>query len=153
MPYLKCLILEEAMYVLREIHKGVCGNHLGPRSLVGKTIRAGNFWPTMQKDAIELVKKCDKCQRFGNVQHIPGELLTSISSPRPFSTLVIGIIGLLPRGKKQVKFLLIAIDYFIKWVEAEPLVVIMEGKIQTFVWKNIVYRFEIPKTIISDNGR
>ena len=47
MPYLKCLTPDEATYVLREIHKGVCGNHSGPRSLVGKTIRAGDFWPTM----------------------------------------------------------------------------------------------------------
>ena len=115
-------------------------------------IKAGYFWPTMQKDAIELVKKCDKCQRFGNVQHIPGELLTSISSPRPFSTLVIGIIGLLPRGKKQVKFLLIAIDYFTEWVQAKPLAVITKGKIQSFFWKNIVCRFGIPKMIISNNG-
>jgi len=52
-----------------------------------------------------------------------------------------------------VKFLLIAIDYFTKWVKVEPLAVITEDKIQTFVWKNIICRFGIPKTIISDNGR
>ena len=81
MPYLNCLNPKEAMYVLWEIHEGVCGNHSRPRSLVGKTIRAGYFWPTMQKDTIELVKKCDKCQQFGNVQHILVELMMSISSP------------------------------------------------------------------------
>jgi len=43
------------MYVLRKIHEGICGNHLGPRSLMGKVVRAGYFWPTMQKDAIEVV--------------------------------------------------------------------------------------------------
>ena len=48
--------------------------------------------------------------------------------------------------------LLIAINYFTKWVEAEPLVVITKDKIQTFVWKNIVYRFGIFRTIISDKG-
>ena len=84
------------MYVLREIHEGIYGNHSGPRSLVGKTIRAGYFWPTMQKDAIELIKKCDKCQRFGNVQHILGELMTNIFSPWPFSTWGIDIVGPLP---------------------------------------------------------
>lgn len=85
LPYLKCLTPKEAMYVLREIHEGVHGNHSRPRSLVGKTIRAGYFWLTMQKNAIELVKKCSKCQHFENVQHIPRELLMSISSPWPFS--------------------------------------------------------------------
>ena len=151
MPYPKCLALDEAMYVLREIHKGVCGNHFGPRSLMGKTIRASYFWPTIQKDAAELVKKCDKCQQFGNVQHIPGELLMSISSPWPFSTWGIDIVGPLPLGKRQVKFLLVAIDYFTKWVEAELLAVITKDKTQTFVWKNIVYRFGIPRAFIFDN--
>ena len=92
-------------------------------------IRVGYFWPTMQKNAVELVKKCDKCQWFSNVQHIPGELLTSISSPWPFSMWEIDIVGPLPFGKRQVKFLLVAIDYFTKWVEAEPLVVIIKDKI------------------------
>ena len=52
-----------------------------------------------------------------------------------------------------MKFLLVAIDYFTKWVEVEPLVVIIEDKIQTFIWKNIVCWFGIPRTIISENGR
>ena len=50
-PYLKCLNLEDVEYVLREIHKGVCGNYSRPRSLVRQLVRAGYFWPTMQKDA------------------------------------------------------------------------------------------------------
>ena len=60
MPYLKCVDEEEAKYILEEIHEGVCGDHAGPRSLVSKVIRTGYFWPTMQVDAMELVKKCDK---------------------------------------------------------------------------------------------
>jgi len=46
---------------LQEIHEDICGNHSWPQSLVGKAIRAGYFWPKMQKDAVELVKKCVKC--------------------------------------------------------------------------------------------
>ena len=65
----------------------------------------------------------------------------------------VDIVGPLPRGKGQVKFLLIAIDYFTKWVEAEALSTITEAKIQSFVWKNIIFKFGIPRTIISDNGR
>ena len=56
------------------------------------------------------------------------------------------------QGKKQLKFLLIAIDYFTKWVEVEALATITKAKVRSFVWKNIVCRFEIPQTIISDNG-
>ena len=151
MPYLKCVDQDEAKYILEEIHEGVCGDHAGPRSLVSKVIRTGYFWPTMQADAVELVKRCDKYQRFGNVQRLPAEKLMAITSPWPFSQWGIDIVGPLPQGKGQVKFLLVAIDYFTKWVEAEALATITEAKIQNFVWKNIIYRFGIPLTIILDN--
>ena len=63
------------------------------------------------------------------------------------------IMGPLPIGRKQFKFLIVTIDYFTKWVEAEPTATIAEAKITSFIWKNIVYRFRIPNIIISDNGR
>ena len=78
MPYLKCVDKEEAKYILEEIHEGICGDHASPRSLVNKVIRTGYFWPAMQVDAVELIKKCDKCQRYGNVQRLPAEKLTMI---------------------------------------------------------------------------
>ena len=62
MPYLKCVDEEEAKYILEEIHQGVYGDHTGPRSLVNKAVRTGYFWPTMQMYAVELIKKCDRCQ-------------------------------------------------------------------------------------------
>ena len=61
-------------------------------------------------------------------------------------------MGPLSQGKRQMRFLLVAIDYFTKWVKTEALATIIEAKVQKFVWKNIVCRFEIPRTIISDNG-
>ena len=60
-PYLKCLGNEEADYVMREVHEGICGNHSGSRSLVHKLVQAGYYWPTMQADAEDYVKACDKC--------------------------------------------------------------------------------------------
>ena len=60
-PYLRCLALDEANYVLREVHEGACGNHLGARTLVHKVIHAGYYWPTIQADAKAYVKVCDQC--------------------------------------------------------------------------------------------
>ena len=152
-PYLRCIKEEEARYILEEVHGGICEDHMGAKSLVKKIMRAGYFWPTMQQDAADFVKKCDSCQRYGNVQRVPGEKMTTISSSWPFTQWGIDIMGPLPQGKRQVRFLLVAIDYFTKWVEAEALAMITEAKVQNFVWKNIVCRFRIPRTIISDNGR
>ena len=60
-PILKCVGKEDANYVLKEVHEGICGNHIGARSLEAKTLRQGYYWPTMLKDATELVKKCKIC--------------------------------------------------------------------------------------------
>ena len=61
MPHLKYVDEDEAKYILEEIHEGIYGEHASPRSLVSKVIRTCYFWPTMQVDAVELIKKCGKC--------------------------------------------------------------------------------------------
>uniref|UniRef100_A0A2N9G447 Integrase catalytic domain-containing protein n=1 Tax=Fagus sylvatica TaxID=28930 RepID=A0A2N9G447_FAGSY len=143
----------QADYVMREVHEGICGNHSGARSLVHKIVRAGYYWPTMQKDAVSYVRACDKCQRFGNLIHSPPETLTPMTAPWPFAQWGLDIMGPLPVGRRQLKFLVVGIDYFTKWVEAEPLATITERNIRAFVWKAIICRFGIPRAFISDNGR
>ena len=54
---------------------------------------------------------------------------------------------------RQIKFVVVEIDYFTKWVEAELLATIMEKNVRNFVWKSIIYRFEIPKVFVFDNGK
>uniref|UniRef100_A0A2N9J155 Uncharacterized protein n=1 Tax=Fagus sylvatica TaxID=28930 RepID=A0A2N9J155_FAGSY len=53
----------KAEYVMKEVHEGIYGNHSGARSLVHKPVRAGYYWPTMQKDVVSYTRACDKCQR------------------------------------------------------------------------------------------
>lgn len=60
---------------------------------------------------------------------------------------------MLLKGKRQFKFIIVAIDYFTKWVEAEVATKITEANVRNFVWKAIVCRFGIPEVLISDNGR
>ena len=80
-PILKCMGKEDVNYVLREVHEGICGSHIGARSLAAKTLRQGYYWPTILKDATELVKKCKICQKHAQIPHLPSEPLTSITSP------------------------------------------------------------------------
>ena len=108
---------------------------------------------TFQKDAHNLVRACNKCQRFANVQTRLGETMTPISSPWPFTQWGIYIMGPFPLGKKQLRFLIVAIDYFTKSVEVDLVTTITETKVTSFVWKNIIYRFGVPRVIISDNGK
>jgi len=80
-PLLKCLTKEQNQYVLREIHDGACGNHSGVRTMVAKVIRVGYYWPTVQGDCAEYVKKYLKCQEFGLLHHSKPEELHKMSSP------------------------------------------------------------------------
>ena len=150
--YLRCLAPDEANYVLREVHEGVCGNHLEARSLVHEVVRAGYYWPNMQPDAKAYVKVCDQCQRFSNILRQPSEYLTLMMAPWPFAQWGLDILGPFPLGTRQMKFLVVGIDNFTKWVEAEPLASILQQNIKNFVWKNIVCRFGVPRVLVSDNG-
>uniref|UniRef100_A0A2N9HNT3 Uncharacterized protein n=1 Tax=Fagus sylvatica TaxID=28930 RepID=A0A2N9HNT3_FAGSY len=153
LPYLRCLAPDEANYVMREIHEGICGNHSGARALQKKVVRAGYYWPSMQADASRFVQHCDKCQRFANLVHSPPEMLVPMTAPWPFAQWGLDIMGPFPIGRRQLKFLVVAIDYFTKWVEAEPLATITEKNVQNFVWKAVICRFGIPRVLMSDNGK
>ena len=83
-PILKCIEGRDANYVLKEIHEGVYGNHIGARALVGKVLRQGYYWPTILRDATDLVRKCKTCQEHTKISHLPSKPLTSVTSPWPF---------------------------------------------------------------------
>ena len=132
-PYLRCLSPEEADYVMREVHERIYGNHSRSQSLVHKLIRVGYYWLTMQKDAQSYVKACDRCQRFGNVIRQPTEELTPMTVPWPFAQWGLDIMGPFSIAMRQLKFIVVSIDYFTKWVEAEALATITERNIQSFI--------------------
>ena len=83
----------------------------------------------------------------------PAETQTPILSPWPFAKWGIDLVRPLPMGRGQVTFAVIAVDYFTKWAEAEPLATITGKQIEKFVLKNIICRFGIPRVLVSDNGR
>jgi len=62
-------------------------------------------------------------------------------------------MGLFPTRIRQLKFPVVGIDYFTKWVEAEALATIIEKNVQSFVWRNIICRYDIPRVLISHNGK
>ena len=62
------------------------------------------------------------------------------------------IVGPLPTALVQKKLLMVATDYFSKWIEAEAFTSIKDKEVVQFVWKNIVCKFEIPQSIVIDNG-
>ena len=92
-PILKCIAGKDIDYVLREVHEGVCGNHIGARALAGKVLRQGYYWPTILRDATDLVRRCKISQEHAKISRLPSEPLTSITSPLAFPTVGFGHSG------------------------------------------------------------
>ena len=106
----------------------------------------------MQKEVLEYVKKCDQCQKFAPNIHQPGGVLNPLSSLWSFASWGLDIVGPFPKAAGNKRYLLVDTDYFTKWVEVGPLANIKDVDTKKFVWKNIVTRFGVPRTLISDNG-
>jgi len=110
-PLLVCVHGEKCMRIMAELHEGICGSHIGGRALATRTLRAGYYWPTMRED----------CKRHADWHKAPPEELKSIYSPWPFHAWGIDILGPFPLAIRQMKYLVVAIEYFTKWIEAEPI--------------------------------
>ncbi|KAJ0623035.1 putative nucleotidyltransferase, Ribonuclease H [Helianthus annuus] len=150
-PSLKCVDMEEAEYVVREMHEGICGMHSGPRTIVRKAMSAGFYWPRMYETASEEIKKCDNCQVHAPMTHRHKHPMVPVSTSWPFQKWAIDIIGPFPEGPGGVKYVVVAIDYFTKWIEARPLAKITGEQMRRIVLDNIICRYGVPKELVSDN--
>ena len=117
-----------------------------------RAMTQGYWWPYMQEDATTFVKSCEKCQRFAPMIRAPAEDLLPLTSPWPFAQWGLDIVGPMPKATGNRKFLLMATDYFTKWIEGEALAKITEPMVERFIWKNILTRFGVPYAFVSDNG-
>ncbi|XP_068461682.1 uncharacterized protein [Phaseolus vulgaris] len=148
-----CVHGEQCARLMSELHEGVCGSHVGGRALASMILRAGYYWPTLKEDCVRYAQRCKQCQLHADWHKAPPEELKSIHSPWPFHTWGIDILGHFPLAIRQMKFLIVAIEYFTKWVEAEPVAHITAQKVEHFVWKNIVCRFGVPKRLVESANR
>ncbi|XP_056697956.1 uncharacterized protein [Spinacia oleracea] len=113
----------------------------------------GYYWTTMETDYYHFVKTFPKCQIFSNLNHLPPSELYTFTSPWPFSTGGIDIIGkIIPTGVRGHEYVLVAIDYFTKWVEACSFSKITAKHVAKFLERNIFYRYEVLHELISDQG-
>ena len=102
-------------------------------SLVHKIVRVGYYWLSMQIDVESYDRACDKCQYLSNVPRQPSKYLTPMVALWPFAWWGLDILGPFHMGTRQMKFLVVRINYFTKWVEAEPLAKTTEQNVRNFV--------------------
>jgi ribonuclease HI len=151
-PLLKCLSRAEGIELMKEIHVGLCGYHIGSRPLLGKVFRQGFYWPMVASDATDLVQKFENCQKCARDQKQPSSLTQLIQPTWPLQRWGLYLLGPLPPAQGNLTYFVVAVEYFSKWIEAKPLATITSVTVQKFFWQNIVCRFGVPKAITVDNG-
>jgi hypothetical protein len=151
-PLLKCLSRTEGIELLKEIHAGLCGSHIGSRPLLGKVFRQGFYWPKTASDATDLDQKCENCQKCARDQKQPSSLTQLIQPTWPLQRWGLDLLGPLPPAQGNLRYVVVAVEYFSKWIEAKPLATITSVTFQKFFWQNIVCRFGVQKAITVDNG-
>ncbi|XP_014632486.1 uncharacterized protein [Glycine max] len=119
MVLLRCVDVREAEQMLIEVHEGSFGMHANGHAIAQKILRAGYYWLTMESNCYVHVRKCHKCQTFTDNVNAPPVPLNILAAPWPFSMWGIDVIGAIePKASNRHRFILVAIDYFRKWVEA-----------------------------------
>ncbi|XP_065007665.1 uncharacterized protein LOC103992979 [Musa acuminata AAA Group] len=151
-PLLRCLEPSEVKAVLAEVHEGICREHIAARTLAYKILRQGYYWPTMSQDARNYVQWCGPCQWHARTPRQSAVPLSPIDCAWPVAQWGLDLLGPFPRASGQRRYIIVGVDYFTKWTEAEPLATITERQVEKFVWKNIMTRFGLPEAIITDNG-
>jgi hypothetical protein len=146
-----CIPIPEGRELLCDIHAGVCGHHAVPRTLVGNAFRQGFYWPSAVADAIEIVRTCDGCQFYARRTHLPAHALQTIPIMWPFIVWGLDLVGLLQKAPGDFTHLLLDIDKFFKWIDARPVAKIKSQQAVEF-FMDIVHRFGVLNTIITDNG-
>jgi transposase InsO family protein len=137
--------------LLRDIHAGVCGHHAAPRTLVGNAFRQGFYWPTAVADASEIVRTCEGCQFYARKTNLLAHALQTIPVTWPFAVWGLDIVGPLRKAPGRYTHLLVAVDKFSKWVEVRLIMNLRAEQAVTF-FTDIIYRFGVPNSIITDNG-
>ncbi|RVW36256.1 Retrovirus-related Pol polyprotein from transposon 17.6 [Vitis vinifera] len=122
---LLCLDHASADRVMREVHAGVCGPHMGGHMLARKIMRTGYFWLTMETDCCQFVQRCQECQMHGDLIHVPPSELHALASPWPFSY---------------------------GWVEAASYARLTAARVAKFIRSHIICRYGVPHELISDRG-
>ena len=61
------------------------------------------------------------------------------------------MIGPFPRAKGNLQYAVVALEYYSKWIEANPLTAVTSKNVQKFFWRNIICRLGIPRQITIDN--
>ncbi|KAL4339830.1 hypothetical protein GQ457_08G026660 [Hibiscus cannabinus] len=148
----RCIPEEEQQIILEQCHSAPYGGHFGRNRTAAKVLQSGLYWPTLHRDAQLFCQQCDRCQRTGNISRRNKMPIQNILEVELFDVWGIDFMGPFPSFFGNL-YILLAVDYVSKWVEAIATTNNDAKTVQRFIKKNIFTRFGTPRVIISDEGR
>ena len=147
----RCVPENEQRKIMNECHASPYGGHFSGERTAHKILQSGFYWTTIFRDCAEWVKLCDRCQKIGNISSRNEMPLRGIMVMQLFDVWGIDFMGPFPPSFGNL-YILLAVDYVSKWVEAVACPRNDANSVVSFLQKNIFSRFGTPRTIISDGG-
>ena len=127
---------------MHHFHSSTCGGHHYWNTTTHKILRGGYYWPVLFADVCTFVRACDQCQRFVGKKQLKSLPLRLVTVNGPFQQWVLDFIGEInPFSSGQHKWILVATDYFTKWIEAIPMRNATHQVIMRFLYENIFSSF------------
>ena len=146
----RCVTEQEGQEILKHYHTGPTGGHYSVNRTAHKVLESGFYWPTIFKDSFNFVKTCDRCQRVGNMSKRDEMPQNFILECEIFDVWGIDFMGPFPNSFGN-KYILVAVDYVSKWVEAQALPT-NDARVVVKFLKKLFSRFGAPRALISDRG-
>ncbi|GJV05409.1 reverse transcriptase domain-containing protein [Tanacetum coccineum] len=146
----RCVHGQEVVDILTACHNGPTGRHHGGNYTIKKVFDSGFYWPTIYRDAHDLVTRCDACQRQGKISQRDEMPQNAIQVYEIFDVWGIEFMGTFPSSQGN-NYILVAVDYLSKWVEAKALPT-NDARVVVKFLKSLFARFRTPRAIISDRG-
>jgi Integrase zinc binding domain len=147
----RCVPQSEVQSILSHCHSSPYRGHASTAKTAAKVLQSGFFWPTLFKDTRAYVVACDKCQRTGNISRRHEMPQNAILEIELFDVWGIDFMGPFPSSYGN-KFILVAVDYIFKWIEAIACPA-ADSKVVKRLFKKVIFpRFGVPRVVISDGG-
>ena len=147
----RCIPEVEQESVIRFCHEREVGGHIGGHRTGRKILECGFYWPTLFRDTALICKACPQCQLSGRISQRNEMPQQPIMVVEIFDVWGIDFMGPFTPSYGY-EFILVAVDYVSKWVEAIPTKINDHHVVIEFVKTSILNRFGTPRAIISDNG-
>ena len=147
----RCVPEDEMNSILNHCHTLPCGGHFGGQRTTVKVFQSGFYWPSLFKDAHQFVSTCDKCQRMESISRKDEPHMHTILEVELFDLWGMDFMGPFPPSYNNL-YILLAVDYVSKWVEAIPTRTNDVRVVAQFLRSHIFLLFGTPRALITDNG-